>query len=214
MMTAQQTFHQAPQKPSQHSNDATIELGRKGPSLGKRKAMDDLETVEDAHRMETYAQETSRKRSDYRATPQKAPPPPASQAAGNNVEPRQLLAQLSPRHVPLPESPSHARLSENLTTLEPTDETTTNKVLPSKHGNSMHYQQQSMSRHLSETTPTTIPHTPEVVRVNINVSEEVNQASLSEAEDASQAQGSGNESKSPTTPTTDNRRRRSTRQRS
>ena len=156
----------------------------------------------------------SRKRSDYRATPQKAPPPAASQDVGTDIEPRQLMAQSSPRHVPLPESPPQDSISGTPTALESTDEPVTTVVSSPKISKPTNYQQQSMSRYFSEPVPPSIPNPPAVVRVTINASEEVNQASLSEAEDASQTQGSGNESESTTTPTSDNRRRRSTRQRS
>jgi hypothetical protein len=164
--------------------------------------------------METDEKKTSRKRSDYRATPQKAPQPSDSQNAGKGIELRQLMAQSSPCHVPLSKSPAPGHLSETPTALDPTDETTAKAVPPPKHSQPTNYQQQSMSRYLSEMAPTNIPNPPEVVRVNIDVSEEVNQASLSEAEDESQVQGSGNESENPTTPTFDNRRRGSARKRS
>ena len=217
MMTAQQQFYQTPhQQPSHHSRDATTEAGSKGPSLGKRNAVDDLETVDSVDRMETDDQDHSRKRSDYRATPQKTPLSPTTRAtANNNVEPRQLLAQLSPRQVPIPESPPHDRPPEPPPTPEPTEKATQAPVHPSKPSQPTNYQQQSMSRYLSEPTSTNISNPPQVVRITTGVPEEVNQASLSDAEDASQVQGSGNaESETSATPTSNNRRRGSNRERS
>ena len=215
MMTAQQQFYQAPSRhlaPTQQDTETTFE--NKGPTLGKRNAIGDLDEVYDADRMETDDQETSRKRSDSRQTPQKAPQPVDSQPMGKHMEPRQLLPPSSPRRMPLPESPPSTSPSRVSAAPESPESMTTEIVPPAKADKRTKYQQQSMSRYLHENTPTRISNPPEVNRVTNTVPEDFNQASLSAAEDESYAQGSGNESETPATPISNNRRRGSTRTKS
>jgi glycerophosphoryl diester phosphodiesterase len=217
MLAAQQQFYQAPFQQTTvppHHKVADVNGSSRGPSLGKRNATEELETVDDAYCMETDEPDTSRKRLDYRATPQKAPPPAEFHDARKDIVPRQLMEQSSPRQVPLPDSPPVDHPSETSTALEPTDETAFNVAARPTSAQSPNFQQQSMSRYVFRTSQTNIPNPPDVVRINIDESEEVNQASLSEGEDDPQAQGSGTESETPTTLTSDNRQRRSTKKRS
>ena len=132
----------------------------------------------------------------------------------NNLEPRQLLAPPSPCNVPLPESPTVNHSSEPLAMADETEEENTGLVAPPKAGKQTQYQQQSMSQYLSEAKPTNISKPPEVIRVNCDLSEEVNKASPLDEEDDSRMQGPGNEGELPTTPITNNRRRESTHRKS
>jgi hypothetical protein len=212
MMQIQQQVYQALNRyPVPAHHDTTTTLENRSQALGKRNATDDLETVIDADQMETDDQDNSRKRSDSQQTPQKVPPPADSQQVRNNIEPRQLLAPTSPCNVPLPESPATVNRSSELSvTAAATEEEKTGIAGPPRTGKQIQYQQQSMSQYLSEATSTNISKPPDVIRVHNDLSKEVNQASLSEVEDDSRMQGSGNEGETPTTPISNNRRRGST----
>ena len=218
MMAAQQQFYKAAVP---HQQTATTYPGtsptleNKGPSLGKRNATDDLEVVHDPDRMEIDDEETSRKRSDYRATPQKASPPADLQRPETPIEPRQLLESPSPCKVPLPESPTIQHPPDTATTPESSeDEAETKTQASHKVNKHTKYQQQSMSRYLSDNPSSNITHPPRITRVNSDVAENDNQSSLSEAEDDPLMQGSGSESEPPTTPISHNRRKGSTRKKS
>ena len=166
------------------------------PTLGKRNAPLDLEDVINSDSMETEEPDNTRKRPDYRMSPQKPPPPRELSKSAAGIPPRQLNLS-SPCNVPLPASPSaidHQTESKQAGFSEDAD-----VLSPANKNNPAQYQQQSISRYLTpESSIPLNPTPPSSPRSETSTSQDGSHASLSEAEDAQSTRRSGNESKTKT----------------
>ena len=169
----------------------------RAPTLGKRTAQDELDHTADSDHMVTGDSDTTRKRIDQRQTPEKPSNPSATTHTNvPDLVPHRLMLE-SPRHVPLPASPTDCSQQQPSLPSKTSATSTAASSHPAITIPPAQYQQQSMSRYLRlDQTGMSIQDPPPISRVQISASQ--NHASLSEAEDALLQSSSGNESKEKT----------------